>query len=168
MIWISWHRTSCGLFLTGACKTWSMHTCQMSVLLPTVHQYLRCCAAVCYLIRLFSIQEESSALKYCQYYAFNSFPPGPVGERERRERKGRQKQKDSYGKSEISQDKSPLLNSCHDSLDNNLHYPSPKTHLKAFTIPLPSDFTGWRCVAAYKPLHCPNTCWMLFNASVLD
>lgn len=141
----------------------------MSALLLTAHQYLRSFAASCYLIRLFSIQEESSALKYSQYYAFNSFPPEEQRDREeRRERKERQKQKDPYGKSEISQDKSPLLNSCHDSLDNNLHYPTPKTHLKACTIPLPSDFTGWKCVTAYKPLHCPTTCWMLLNASVLD
>lgn len=79
-----------------------------------------------------------------------------------------QKQKDPYGKSEISQDKSLLLNSCHDSFDNNIYYPAPKTHLKAFTIPLPSDFTGWKCATAYKPLHCPTTCWIRLNASVLD
>lgn len=84
------------------------------------------------------------------------------------EREGRQKQKDPYGKSIISQDKSPLLNSCHDSLDNNLHHPAHKTHLKACTIPLPSDFSGWKCVTAYKPLHCPATLWMLPNVSVLD
>lgn len=70
--------------------------------------------------------------------------------------KERQKQKDPYGKSEISQDKSPLLNSCHDSLDNNLHYPAPKTHLKACTIPLPSDSTGWEvcdCIQATPLSH---------------
>lgn len=57
----------------------------MSALPLTAHHYLRSCAAVCYLIRLFSIQEESSALKYSQYYAFNSFPPEEQrdGERER-------------------------------------------------------------------------------------
>lgn len=35
-----------------------MQTCPMSVLIPNVHQYLRSYAAVCYLIRLFSIQED--------------------------------------------------------------------------------------------------------------
>lgn len=136
-----------------------MQTSLVSVLISTVHQYLRSYAAVCYLIGLFSIQEESAALKCSQYYAFNSFPPGPEGER--REQKGSQKQKDPCGKSEISQDKSLLLNSCHDSLGNNLRYLAPKTHLKAFTIPLPSDFTVWKCVTDYKLLHCPTTCWLL-------
>lgn len=104
-----------------------MQTCQMSVLLLTAHQYLRSCAAVCYLMRVFSIQEESSALKYSQYYAFNSFPPEEQRDRERGEgAERRQRQKDPYGKSEISQDKSPLFNSCHDSMDNNLHYPAPR------------------------------------------
>lgn len=78
--------------------------------------------------------------------------------------KGRQKQKDPYGKSEISQDKSPLLNSCHDSLDNNLHYPAPKTHLTAFRIPLPSDYTGWMCVACTVPplagCYLMALCWI--------
>lgn len=146
-----------------------MHTCQISALLLTAHQFLRSCAAVCYLIRLFSIQEESSALKYSKYYAFNSFPPEEKRDREeRRECKGRQKPKDPYGKSKISQDKSPLLNSCQDSLDNNFHCSAPKTHLTDCTIPLPSDFPGWKCVTAYKPLHCPTTFRMLLNASVLD
>jgi len=55
----------------------------MSVQLPAAHQYLRSCAAVCYVIRLFNIQEESSALKYSQYYAFNSFPPDKQRDSER-------------------------------------------------------------------------------------
>lgn len=100
-------------------------------------------AAVCHLIRLFSIQEESSALKCSQYYAFNSFPPGPVGAREEAaEERARQKTEGSLWsggrerESEVSQDKSPLLNSRHDSLDNYLHHPAsplsshPRTHLK--------------------------------------
>ncbi len=55
----------------------------MSALPLTAHQYLRSCAAVCYLITLFSIQEEPSALKYTQYYAFNSFPSEEQRDRER-------------------------------------------------------------------------------------
>lgn len=83
----------------------------MSLLLLAAHQYLRSCAAVCYLIRLFSIQEESSALKYSQYYAFNSFPPEEQGDREREkgERERRQKQKDPYGKREIFAGQKPVI-----------------------------------------------------------
>lgn len=36
--------------------------------------------------------------------------------------------------------KSLLLNSCHDSLDNNLHHAAPKKHLKSCTIPPPFGF----------------------------
>lgn len=91
-------------------------------LFGSVH-HLSSRALLCCLKRLLSIQEESSALKYSQYYAFNSFPSGPQGERAR-SRNGMQQHKDPFGMSEVSQDKSLLLNSCHDSLDNNLHYPS--------------------------------------------
>lgn len=138
-------------------------------------------AAVCHLIRLFSIQEESSALKCSQYYAFNSFPPGPVGAREEAaEERARQKTEGSLWsgggerarerESEVSQDKSPLLNSRHDSLDNYLRYPTPPlppllppsdTFKRAFIIQLSSDFTGCECVAA-------PTLWMLNDAPVSD
>lgn len=62
---------------------------------------------------------------------------------------------------EIFQDKSLLLNSCHDSLDNNPHYPAPNRLLKACTIPLPLAFSGWNCVSAYTLWHRPTTGWIL-------
>lgn len=97
------------------CQTSAGLLCRPSPELPS-RAPLRC------LIRLLGIQEESSALKYSQYYAFNSIPSGPQGGRAR-SRNGMQQHKDPFGMTEVSQDKSPLLNSCHDSLDNNLHYP---------------------------------------------
>lgn len=53
-----------------------------SVLLLTAHHSQRPSAALCCLISLLCIQEESSALMYSQYYAFNWFPPEEQRDRE--------------------------------------------------------------------------------------
>lgn len=139
-----------------------MQTCQMTALLLTAHQYLRSWAALGYLIRLFSIQEVSWALKCSQYYAFNSFPTEQQRDREERKRwKVRGKQKDPWGRREISEDKSLPLDSCHDSLDNHRRYPALKTRLKACSIPLPSEFSGCGSTVP-SPAGCPRTplCWI--------
>lgn len=70
---------------------------------------------------------------------------------------------------EVSQDKSLLLNSRHDSVDNYLRYPSlppsplppSDTFKRAFIIQLSSNFTGCECVTA-------STLWMLNDALVSD
>lgn len=72
------------------------------------------------------------------------------------------------GGGEVSQDKSLLLNSRHDSVDNYLYYPSlapslppSDTFKRAFIIQLSSDFTGCKCVTA-------STLRMLNDAPALD
>lgn len=71
-----------------------------------------------------------------------------------------QQHEDPFGTTEVSQDKSLLLNSCHDSVDNNPHspYPAPRIRLKAFASLLPSDCSSWKCVAAYELLYCWKPC----------
>lgn len=81
----------------------------MAVQTVTAHNYLSLCCSVL-LIRLINIQEESSALKYSQYCAFNSFPTKEKRDSEQKEeRKGRQKYRDAHEKRKISQDKKPVI-----------------------------------------------------------
>lgn len=131
--------------------------CQVSVLLPAVDRYLRSCAAVCYLIELFSIQEGSSGLKCSQYYAFNSFPSGPEGEKER-ERRGTEMEGRSrrilMGRVKFHRTKACYWISVMILWIITSTIQPPDTHLKAFEITFPSDFTSWKCIAPYKLLRC--------------